>query len=117
MAIIRSRYALAALLVVTAARAAPAQYTWTGVTATESWNTPGNWNANTVPNSATAVVVFPSLSGFFFGHVNITNSVQAQSLSFTNTSNSYNLTASGGQTLSGVTSIAIGSGVTATQSI
>ena len=105
------------LTLLTLAPAAKSQ-TWTGVTASESWNTSGNWNPATIPNSTTAVVTFPEQAGpIFFEHVNIGSSVQSQSLSFTNTSHNYNITSSGGQTLSGVTSITVGAGVTTTDTI
>src|SRR5438132_1295635 len=92
----------AALFVLAVAPAAPAQ-TWTNLTTSSSWNAPGNWNPATVPNSSTAVVTFPDLaSPFSPGTVNIASSVQAQSLSFTNTSGNYSITSSSAQTLSGV---------------
>jgi fibronectin-binding autotransporter adhesin len=114
-----TRAVLAALAALALAPAAPAQ-TWTGAAITGSWNTPGNWDSNPAPapNSPTAAVTFPSLNGPLFpGTVNIQTSVQAQSLTFSNTSGNYTITSSSGQTLSGVTGITVGSGVTATDTI
>ncbi len=96
--------------------AAPSQ-TWTGVNADQNWNDAGDWNPATVPNSATAAVTFPTLGTSIPYTVNIATSVQAQSLGFTNTSGNYTITSSSGQTLSGVTSITVGSGVTTTDTI
>jgi fibronectin-binding autotransporter adhesin len=108
--------AIAGAFAIALVPAAPAQ-TWTGITASQSWNTSGNWNPGTVPNSATAVVTFPTLAGTFFGTANIASSVQAQSINFSNTTGNYSITSNSGQTLSGVTSITVGSGVTTTQTI
>ncbi len=103
------------VLVVALAPAAPAQ-SWNGSVST-NWNTASNWTPNTIPNSATAAVTFPTLGTSIPYTVNIATSVQAQSLMFTNTSGNYNITSSSGQTLSGVTSITVGSGVTTTDTI
>jgi autotransporter-associated beta strand protein len=91
-------------LTVVAALAPPAAAqpaTWTGAVST-NWNTAGNWNPAGVPNSATADVTFDDTG---VGAVNIAASVQARSIVITNSSGSYNLTSSAGQTLSGVRSI------------
>ena len=73
------------------------------------WNTAANWFPAVVPNSPTANASF---TGTALGTVNISASVQAQSLSFTNPTGNYTLTSSASQTLSGLTSIVVGSGVT-----
>ena len=111
------RVALVAFLPLAVAPTIYAQ-SWTGVDADQNWNQPGDWNPNTVPNSATAAALFLNQSGpFFFGVANIGTSVQCQSLTFSNTSGNYDITSSVGQTLSGVTSIMVGSGVTTTDTI
>jgi autotransporter-associated beta strand protein len=94
---------------------AAAQYTWTGAFTTE-WNFGLNWSpsGNNYPNSATAMATF---GGQGLGTVNISPSVQAQSLTFSNPTGSYTLTSSAGQTLSGVTSINVAAGVNAVQTI
>ena len=81
---------------------------WTGNAGNGNWNTGANWSGGTFPNSPTAQVSF-FLSGT--GPVNISASVQAQSLTFTNPTGNYTLTSGAGQTLSGVTDITVGSGV------
>src|SRR5207249_1402449 len=73
------------------------------------WNTAANWFPAVVPNSPTANASF---AGNGLGTANISASVQAQSLSFTNPTGNYTLTSSASQTLSGLTSIVVGSGVT-----
>src|SRR5436305_7241021 len=112
-----SRYHAAALALVLAAThfvGAPppaAAQTWDGSSSTD-WNTAANWTPATVPNSPTAAVNF---TGTALGTINISASVQAQSLTFTNPTGNYTLTSSVGQTLSGVTDITVGSGVTGTE--
>src|SRR5579871_5672491 len=107
----RATAALAALTALALIPAAPAQ-NWTGTTASGSWNTAGNWYNSQVPNSTTVAVTFGTLSGPFYG-VNVTGSVQVQSISFSNTSGNYDLTSGANQKLT-VSSITIGSGVTTT---
>jgi fibronectin-binding autotransporter adhesin len=91
--------------------------TWTGVTVNQSWNTAGNWDNNTVPNSPTVDVIFPSQSPFFFGTVNVNSSVQARSISFQNTTNNYIVSSPGGATISSLTGITVSSAVTTTDTI
>jgi autotransporter-associated beta strand protein len=94
----------AAAVVATAISAQPGTgQTWTGAVNTD-WNTAGNWNPATVPNSATAAVSFGDVG---VGTVNISSSVQAQSLAFSSTSGFYTLTSNPGVTLSGVTAITV----------
>jgi autotransporter-associated beta strand protein len=85
---------------------APAQ-TWIG--ATGDWNTPSNWTPAVVPNSAAAGALF---TGAGLTSINISSSVQAQSLVFFNATGNYTLTSSPVQTLSGVTGIVVNSNVT-----
>jgi autotransporter-associated beta strand protein len=88
-------FAVAALVL--SAGLAPAQTsTWNGFGGTTDWNTPGNWSPVGVPNSPTTSVLFTDTSA---GTVNISASVMAQSLTFTQSSATYNLTSSAGQTL------------------
>ncbi len=95
------------------AAAAPARgQTWTGPGT--DWNTATNWDSGTVPNSATAAVNF---AGTAVGTVNISSSVQTQSLTFSNPTGSYNLTSTGNTTLSGVSAITVAAAVTGTDSI
>src|SRR5207244_9037868 len=86
--------------------------TWVGPGT--DWNTASNWSPATVPNSTTAAVNF---TGSAIGTVNISANVSSQTLTFSNPTGSYNLTSSAGVSLSNVTSITIGSGVTAAQTI
>jgi hypothetical protein len=91
-------------------------YTWTGAVSND-WNTAGNWssdNPGTFPNSPTAVVNFTSPDG---GTVDISSSVQAQSLTFDHPTGDFTLTSSGGQILSGLTAITVTRAVTGTASI
>src|ERR1700683_377867 len=80
--------------------------TWNNFTGPSfDWNTAANWTPATVPNTTAALVVFPDVPTGQTGQVgtvNISASVSAQSLSFTNTAGSYALTSSASQTLSGV---------------
>jgi autotransporter-associated beta strand protein len=85
--------------------------TWTDAANNDDWNTAGNWSSPGVPNSATATVKFTG-SGIntvtFNGTINISSSVQSQSLTFSNGGGTtYNLFSSPGQTLSGVTTITL----------
>jgi autotransporter-associated beta strand protein len=94
---IRFQLALAATLAaaVMTGRTATAQ-TWTGAVSTD-WNTAGNWNPATVPNSATAAVTFVGPGP---RTVNISSSVQVQSLTFdTVTDFGYTLGSSSNATL------------------
>jgi fibronectin-binding autotransporter adhesin len=113
--------ALAAAFVVGLGLAAPAQYTWVGGHSSGGdppWNNAANWNPNTsFPNTATATVTFDAGGLASSNKVNITGSVQAQSVSFTNPTGAYVLLSSPGQTLSGLTAITIGSGVTGAETI
>jgi autotransporter-associated beta strand protein len=78
--------------------------TWTGAV-NGDWNTAGNWNPATVPNSPSAAVIFPtvSLQNIF---VTLSSNVSAQSLTFDNQNGlGYQLKSNAGFVLSGVTSI------------
>jgi autotransporter-associated beta strand protein len=88
-------------------------FTWTGATV-NGWNSSSNWSPG-IPNSPTALVNFTG-SGPFYG-VNISSSVSAQSLMFSNPTLGYSLTSSAGQILSGLTTINVGASVTGTQTI
>lgn len=94
-----------------------AAQTWTGVINSD-WNTAGNWTPATIPNGGAVAVSFPTLSGGSPNYaLNISGSVQAQSLTFSNTAGSYNLTSSTSQTLSGLTNINVVNGVTTADTI
>ncbi len=105
------------LAVVPAVRA----QTWNNFTGPSfDWNTAANWTPATVPNSATANVIFPDVptgQNGQIGFVNISASVSAQSLSFTNTMGSYQIVSNTGSTLSNVQTITIAPGVTGIQVI
>jgi autotransporter-associated beta strand protein len=83
-----------------------AAQTWTGAVNSD-WNTAGNWSPATVPNSAAAIVNF---TGNGSGGVNISSSVQAQSLTFSAPNISYDLTSNASQSLNGVQSITVTAG-------
>ena len=98
----RLHFALPAVLLTMAPPLAPAQ-TWSGAAGDGNWNNPNNWVPQTFPNSPYNVAIFNATGA---GTVNIASSVQAYSLNFTNVGfNSYTLTSSPGQTLSGLTAI------------
>ena len=90
-----------------------AQYTWNHAS-NGDWNNPFNWAPLGIgtPNSPTAAVTFGNAG---VGAVNISASVQAQSLTFSNTTGAYALTSTAGQILSGVTAINVGSSFTGLQ--
>src|SRR5947209_5918619 len=93
---------LAAVLTCLSALAhARGQFTWLGGFSND-WNSAGNWSPAGVPNSATATVNF---TGNGSGTVNISASVLAQSLTYSQPSGVYFLQSSPNQTLSGVTAI------------
>jgi autotransporter-associated beta strand protein len=79
------------------------------------WNTAANWGPATVPNSSSAAVSFAGAVAA--GPVNISSSVQAQSITFSNTVGGYTITSGAGQTLSGISSISLTSAVTGTEII
>src|SRR5438094_603252 len=106
------RTILLPLVLLAAAVPAARGQTWTGPGT--DWNTPANWTPAAVPNSPTAVVTFTETA---VGPVNISASVQAQSLTFANPTGSYTLTSGGGVTLGGVRAVTMAAGVTAVQSI
>jgi fibronectin-binding autotransporter adhesin len=86
--------------------------TWVGPGT--DWNAAGNWSPATVPNSATAVVNF---TGDGPTGVNISASVQAQSLNFSNSDgSSYTLTSSNSSTLT-ISAINLAAGVSGIQVI
>ncbi|HEY7118959.1 MAG TPA: autotransporter-associated beta strand repeat-containing protein [Tepidisphaeraceae bacterium] len=89
----------------------PAQ-TWVGPGS--DWNLAADWTPAVIPNSPTAT---PSFTGTDVGAVNISASVQAQSLLFTNPSGSYSLTSNAGVTLSGLRGITVGTAVTGPETI
>src|SRR5947209_16834055 len=101
----------AALVCLTAVLSARGQSVWTGAISTD-WNNAGNWSPSGVPNSATATVSFTG-NGIVggSGSINISPSVQAQALTFSNPTGNYTLTSSAGQTLSGLNSITVAAGV------
>lgn len=102
---------VAATLVVSALAATPARgQTWIG--ATGDWNTPSNWTPAVVPNSAAATAAF---TGAGVASVNISASVQAQTVAFLG--GGYTLNSSANQTLSGVSSIIIGPTVSGLQTV
>ncbi len=87
--------------------------TWNGPGT--DWNTASNWiNPSSVPNSASAVVNF---TGNAVGTVNISSSVLAQSLNFSNSTGGYSLTSSSSVVLSDLTSITVAANVTGSQTI
>jgi fibronectin-binding autotransporter adhesin len=86
--------------------------TWVGPGT--NWNTASNWSPGVIPNSGAAVVNF---TGAALGTVNISSSVQAQSLNFSNSIGAYTLTSGSGVNLSGVTAINVAATVTGTQTI
>jgi fibronectin-binding autotransporter adhesin len=100
----------AGLLVIALVVPSATGQTWVGPGT--DWNTASNWSPATVPNSATATVNFTGnglVNGL--GTINISSSVQAQSLTFSNPpGTTYNLTANANQVLSGVTAITSGNG-------
>jgi hypothetical protein len=98
--------------------AAPAQFTWTNNFATNEWNRSDNWSPTTgFPNSTTATATFGNSGLTFGGTVTINPSVQTKSITFNNTTGSYTIGSAAGQTLSAVTDIVVGSGVTTTDTI
>lgn len=104
-------FAAATVFLVITVQPAAAQ-TWVGPGA--DWNTASNWSPAIVPNSPTAAVNF---TGVALGNVNISSSVSAQSLSFSNPTGTYTLTSSPGVILSSLTGINVAAGVTGTQTI
>jgi autotransporter-associated beta strand protein len=111
--VLSRRTAFAAALALAFVSPASAQYTWHGGLGT-SWNNGFNWSPGGIPNSATATALFDGQS---LGSVTIDASVQLQSLSFANSTGAYTLTSAAGKTLSGVTEIDIGGGVTGIQTV
>ncbi|HSV13828.1 MAG TPA: hypothetical protein VLI90_06185, partial [Tepidisphaeraceae bacterium] len=105
----RRACASCALLTVAALTGRASGQTWVGNT--QDWNTASNWSPAVVPNSTSAAAVFPSF-GSGLSTVNISASVSAQSLSFTNTSGQYLISGGANQTLSGVTTINVSAGGT-----
>src|SRR4051812_25009333 len=102
----KSRAALSVWVLITLALATrpTAAQTWTGAAGT-NWNTAADWNPATIPNSATADVIFGPTGA---GTVNIATSVQARSLSFDSVNTgTYTLTSSANQTLTGVSQITL----------
>lgn len=71
--------ALAVVGLIANARPVSAQFVWLGPGT--DWNNSSNWFPIFVPNSPTAAV---NLNGIALGNVNISSSVQAQSLAFNN---------------------------------
>ncbi|HEX4590056.1 MAG TPA: autotransporter-associated beta strand repeat-containing protein, partial [Gemmataceae bacterium] len=98
----RFGHVLAAAAVLTAGPVTAQTATWIGTTT--DWNTASNWAPSGVPNSPTAAAQF----GFSGSNttVNISSSVQAQSLTFSDTRN-YTVTSTVGPALSAVTAIAV----------
>jgi autotransporter-associated beta strand protein len=96
---------------------AAAQYTWNPAN-TAGWNSGFNWApfGIGVPNSPNATVTFgnTTVAGL---SVSISSSVQAQSLTFTNTTGGYTLTSTPNQTLSALSAINVDAAVTDLQTI
>jgi fibronectin-binding autotransporter adhesin len=109
----RLLFALAVTVLYLSGGVAPLQaQTWVGPGI--NWNTASNWSTNVIPNSGAAVVNF---TGAAIGTVNISSSVQAQSLNFSNPTGAYTLTSSSGVSLSGVTAINVAAIVAGTQTV
>jgi autotransporter-associated beta strand protein len=96
---------------------AAAQYTWNPAN-TAGWNSGFNWApfGIGVPNSPNATVTFgnTTVAGL---SVSISSSVQAQSLTFSNTTGGYTLTSTPNQTLSALSGINVDAAVTGLQTI
>src|ERR1700690_777616 len=114
----RHRLALSAVLLTLLALVPAAQaQTWIGIQGDSLWNDDVNWDTGARPNSPTAFVSFPTVNTNFYNVFIQLSSVQAASLSFTNTSGNCNLTSATPLTLSSVLFINVGSGVTTTDTI
>ena len=88
--------------------------TWTAAAGNGDWNTFDNWDSFVVPNSSSAVANF---TGNAVGNtVNVSSSVQVQSLNFSNPTGFYPITASTGVTLT-VPAINVAAGVTGNEII
>jgi T5SS/PEP-CTERM-associated repeat protein/autotransporter-associated beta strand protein len=107
----RRRKAAALGLLLAAGIPAQAQ-TWNGPGT--DWNTAANWLPATVPNSNSAAV---SLTAAGPNTVNISSSVQAQSITFSNAMGGYVLTSSAGQTLGSISAITVSPAITGVQTI
>jgi autotransporter-associated beta strand protein len=103
------------VLLIGSGPAAAQTFTWTKAAGTTDWNTNNNWAPATgFPNSATADIAFDTAG---VGIVNISSSIQAHTLTFTNPTGNYTMTSNVSQTLSGLTSIAVGAAATGTEGI
>src|SRR5262245_27698910 len=88
--------------------------TWTGAAADSgNWNNAANWSPAIVPNTTAADAVFGATG---VGNVSILSGVATRSLTFTNPTGSYNLNSSSA-TINSLSSITVGSAVTAAQTI
>ncbi|HEY1381375.1 MAG TPA: hypothetical protein VGF55_31530, partial [Gemmataceae bacterium] len=108
----RSHCPFVALAILTAVAAPVRGQTWIGPG--PDWNTAADWTPAVIPNSPTAT---PSFTGNDLGPVNISASVQSQSLTFSNASGAYTLTSNAGVTLSGLTGVTVGTQVTGLETI
>ena len=106
---LRASLGLATALAISASAAAQ---TWVGPF--NNWNTPSNWSPAAVPNSPTAIVNFTGNTPM---NPDISASVSAQSLVFSNPTGSYTLTSDANISLNNVKSINVGSGVTGLETV
>jgi autotransporter-associated beta strand protein len=107
-----TRLALGLLLALAFAAWPAAAQTWVGPGT--DWNTGSNWSPAFVPNSSIAAASF---TGSGLGTINLSTSVETQSLSFSNSSGGYTLTSSAGVSMVALTTIVVGTGVTGTETI
>jgi autotransporter-associated beta strand protein len=106
------RWLVVTLAVLTNWSARPiAAQTWVGPGT--DWNSPTNWSPATVPNSPSAIANF---TGAALGPVNLSNSAQVQSMSFSNPMGGYTIGRTASVSLR-VNAINVGSGVTGNQTI
>ncbi len=105
----RASLALASALVWATCAAAQ---TWIGPF--NNWNTASNWSPAVVPNSPTAIVNFTGNTPM---NPDISASVSAQSLVFSNPTGSYTLTSDANISLNNVKSITVDSGVTGLETV
>jgi autotransporter-associated beta strand protein len=106
-----SRFVLA-LIIVSSSSVTLRGQTWKGPGT--DWNTASNWTPATIPNSSSAAVVFSDTA---VGTVNISASVSAQSITFSNTSGNYFLTSGNSVVLSGLSAITVAPNVNGVDSI
>ena len=90
-----------------------AAQTWVGGPFND-WNTGSNWSTGVVPNNVFAIANFTGNTPL---NPNISASVVTRSLVFSNPTGSYTLTSSAGKSLSALSSITVGAGVTGVETI